>query len=260
MLVIPAAGCVMKELLTPICAESLVDVFISRFEELILSGKLAIGQRLPSERDLAGMMGVSRPVVHEGLVSLQARGLITLRPRIGAYVNDYRKQGSIAMLESLIQYRHDEMDPSLFESLLQMRELFEIETARLASLHRTGAHLDEFREIIECEKNTGISDVPAVIELDFSFHHLTAMATGNVVYPLIVNSFKPVYTNLTGQFFRTPGVVPEVFKNHEKLYAAIKAKNPHEAVAIMRELLSTGALFLRRAVSVRKGAGERRVV
>ena len=73
----------MEALLTPIKTESLKDVFVLRFEELILSGKFGIGQKLPSERELALQLGVSRPVVHEGLVELSSRGLVTLTPPRG---------------------------------------------------------------------------------------------------------------------------------------------------------------------------------
>ncbi|MCK5153376.1 MAG: FadR family transcriptional regulator, partial [Spirochaetales bacterium] len=70
----------MKELLEPISTESLKDVFVSQFEDLILSGKIVSGETLPSERDLALQMGVSRPVVHEGLLELSAKGLVTIKP------------------------------------------------------------------------------------------------------------------------------------------------------------------------------------
>ena len=60
----------LEQLLEPIKTDSLKDVFVIRFEELILSGKVKIGQKLPSERELALQLGVSRPVVHEGLVEL----------------------------------------------------------------------------------------------------------------------------------------------------------------------------------------------
>ncbi|MBU1181685.1 MAG: GntR family transcriptional regulator, partial [Proteobacteria bacterium] len=54
--------------LKPVKADSLKDVCVTRFEELIISGKLFPGQKLPSERELAMQLGVSRPVVHEALV------------------------------------------------------------------------------------------------------------------------------------------------------------------------------------------------
>ncbi|MBW1814590.1 MAG: FadR family transcriptional regulator, partial [Deltaproteobacteria bacterium] len=118
----------MQELLKPIKSESLKEIFISRFENLILSGKLSIGQKLPSERELALQLGVSRPVVHEGLVDLASKGLITLTPRIGTVVNDYRTEGSLAMLTSLFNYHDGQLQPAILESVLDMRMLFERET------------------------------------------------------------------------------------------------------------------------------------
>ncbi len=68
----------MQDLLKPIHTASLKDVFIKRFEELILSGKFPVGQKLPSERELALQLGVSRPIVHEGLVDLAQAGVVGL--------------------------------------------------------------------------------------------------------------------------------------------------------------------------------------
>jgi len=127
----------MQELLKPIRTESLKDVFINRFEKLILSGTFPVGQKLPSERELALQLGVSRPVVHEGLLDLAAKGLVTLIPRVGTIVNDYRKEGSLSLLTSLVNYHQGDLEPELLTSLLEMRFLFEVETARLTALNRT---------------------------------------------------------------------------------------------------------------------------
>ena len=96
----------MEELLRPIRKESLKDVFVARFEKLILSGKLSIGEKLPSERELALRLGVSRPVVHDGLMDLVSKGLVSMKPRVGTVVNDYRKEGSLSMLTSLVNYQN----------------------------------------------------------------------------------------------------------------------------------------------------------
>ena len=71
----------------------------------VLSNQLPVGELLPSERELALQMGVSRPVVHDGLMDLASKGLVTIKPRVGTYVNDYRKEGSIAMLSTLINHQ-----------------------------------------------------------------------------------------------------------------------------------------------------------
>ena len=239
----------MQELLKPISTESLKDVFIRRFEELILSGRFPIGQKLPSERELALQLGVSRPVVHEGLVDLAAKGLVTMMPRVGTIVSDYRKEGSLALLTSLVNYHQGRIESGLLDSLLEMRMLFEVEAARLAAANRTREHLAEFGDILEEENNTNAVDVEKISGLDFKFHHLIAMASGNLIYPLLLNSFKQCYLNLTGQFFADASLVPVVFSYHKEIVNAFENKDEKNAVQVMKRMLVHGAEHLIKAES-----------
>ncbi len=231
--------------LEPLKTDSLVEAFVKRFEELIISGKLTIGHKIPSERDLAKKLGVSRPVVHEGLIILEQKGLVSIRPRHGVTVNDYRMHGSLAILQSLITYSSGQLEPHILESLLATRILIETETVRLAAINRTGQQLEQFRAIVNEEKTLLPSQTQAIVDVDFRFHHLVALASGNVVYPLLLNSFKQVYTNLTYQFFLNPLVVEFVFAHHEKLTGAIATKNSKKAVTIMKSLLEHGEQHLK---------------
>jgi len=231
----------MQELLAPLQSPSLKDVFIERFEELILSGQLKIGQKLPSERELALRLGVSRPVVHKGLVDLEAKGLVTLMPRVGAVVNDYRREGSLALLNSLVTYHKGRLGPDLQTSLLDVRQLFEVETARLAARHREDAHLNALQQVLEEEMHIRPLDVAQIAALDFQFHHLLSLASGNRIYPLLINSFKQVYLNLAAQFFEDPAVVQTVHAFHRKMLEAIDRRDEAAAVSIMLRLLTHGA-------------------
>jgi GntR family transcriptional repressor for pyruvate dehydrogenase complex len=230
----------MKHLLEPIKSESLKDVFVNRFEHFILSGKLSIGQRLPSERELALQLGVSRPVVHEGLVELAARGLVSMKPRWGTVVNDYRTEGSLALLNSLVNYHNGGLESGLLDSMLEMRDLFEVETAGLAALRRTDDQLAGMEEIIAREESTKAQDSDTLTELDFMLHHLVAMASGNRLYPLLLNSFKEVYTNLSGQFFVRGDVADTVAGFHRELVSAIRNRDEKRARKVMKKMLDHG--------------------
>ena len=238
----------MQELLKPIKSESLKDICVARFEELILSGKLAIGQKLPSERELALQLRVSRPVVHEGLVDLAAKGLVSMKPRVGTVVNDYRKEGSLSLLTSLVNYHQGRLDAGLLDSLLEMRILFEVETARLAALNRDGEHLEAFEQILEKQKAISFDQTQKITELDFDFHLLIALATGNRIYPLLLNSFKQFYCNLARQFFSNPQVVETVFRFHQDMVSAIRKKDAVQAAAIMRDMLAHGEAHLKNMI------------
>jgi len=234
----------MQELLKPIRTESLKGIFIKRFEELILSGKFPVGQKLPSERELALQLGVSRPIVHEGLVDLAAKGLVTMIPRVGTIVNDFRKEGSLSLLTSLVNYHRGYLEPGLLVSLLEMRLLFEVETVRLAAANCNHKQLDSIRALLQEEESISPHDVEGISELDFDFHHLIALASGNHIYPLLLNSFKHCYLNLAGQFFSAPSVVPVVFDFHKRMVKALEDKDEKAAAQIMRRMLVHGAEHL----------------
>ncbi len=230
----------MIDALEPLHSVSLKEVFIERFEALILSGQLSIGERLPSERALALRLGVSRPVVHEGLVELAARGLVTIRPRLGTVVADYRRQGSLALLSSLVNQHGDALDPALLDGVLALRCLVETEAARLAAAARGGQERGALSQLIARESAIDLSQADEVVELDYSFHHLVALASGNPVYPMLVKSFEPAHRHFARQFFATPGVAREVFGFHERLVGLIHNGRQRAACDLMRELLERG--------------------
>ena len=184
-------------------------------------------------------------MVHEGLVELAAKGLVTMKPRLGTYVNDYRKEGSLAMLTSLVGYQNGVLESNLLDSLLAMRLLFEVETARLAAAKCSDEQFRALNGILESEEACDIKDMDSLTDLDFEFHHLIAMASGNMVYPLLLTSFKQVYKNLARQFFSKSSVANAVLKFHKELVKAIKEKNQDKAVNVMKRMLNHGKEHLK---------------
>lgn len=232
-----------RKLLEPIITESLKDVFVLQFEEMILSGEFSIGETLPSERELATQLKVSRPVVHEGLIALSLRGLVSIKPRSGTVVNDFRKQGSIPLLVSLLNY-HGTLDPKIQQDILEMRLLFEIEMVRLCALKSNSEALSQLEEIIKKEESIDRNQFSQVAELDYEFHQVIALASDNIIYSLLLNSFREIYLHLSTLFFTNPKVCPVVFEAHKKIVEAIRNKDEKEAVQNMTMLLNHGAEYL----------------
>jgi len=229
--------------LQPLQVPSLKAACVKQLEHLILSGKLKINEKLPPERELAAQLQVSRPIVHEAIVEMAAKGLVTIIPRQGTIVNDYRSSGSCALLTSLLDYHEGSLDPAFFTSLLDMRFIFEGETARCAARFRTQEDVDKLHDTLDKEQSAANTDTQTRVDLDFSFHQQIALASGNMVYPLILNSFKPVYTNLTAEFYSlaAPEIIFEVYSYHGQMLDAIKAGNDNLAHSIMKKMLSHGA-------------------
>ena len=230
----------MNTTLEPLRTDSLKEVFIKKFEALIFSGHFSIGEKLPPERELAKQLQVSRPVVHEGLVNLAAKGLVTLKPRVGTFINDYRNDGSLFLLNALFQYGDGQVSDRLLADILDMRMLLEVESARLAAVHREKAHMTRLEALLEREQLSDPEDARQLSAVDFDFHHQIAIASGNLVYPLIMNSLKQFYTNVSGRFFADPAVVPVVFDFHARLVSAVRERNPEQAQRIMRQMLAHG--------------------
>lgn len=253
----------MNKALEPIKAPSLKDVFIREFEKLIFSGAFEIGEKLPPERELAKRMGVSRPVVHEGLFNLASKGLVSMRPRIGTFINDYRKEGSVFLLTSLFEYSDGHVSEKLLKSLLDMRMLFEVENAKLAACNRTRAHIEEFYTLLDQEKKMGStcsvnaansvdpvgSDVlEKIVDIDFAFHHLISMASDNLVYPVLLNSLKPFYISLTREFFLDHSVIGKVFQFHGQIIKAIVNQDSDACQTLMKKMLLHGETHLTAAL------------
>ena len=83
-------------------APSLKELFVSELQNMILSGKLEIGAKLPPERELANSMHVSRAVVNAGISELEKMGFLVVKPRIGTFVEDYRKNGTLDTLVAIM--------------------------------------------------------------------------------------------------------------------------------------------------------------
>ena len=235
----------MLEALKPVRFESAKDACIKRLEELILSGKVKAGEKLAPERELALRLGVSRPVVHEALVDLAAKGLVEIIPRVGTVVNDYLKDGSLSLLMSLVNYQKQDLDPEILDGLLNMRKLFETETARLAAANRTIAQLEGFYGVIFEESQTEPCEAEKIVALDFDFHIRLVLASSNVLYTLLINSFKPVYTTLSSVFFSDASVIPVVFDFHRKLVSAIADRDEAVAASVMTDILAHGEDWLK---------------
>ena len=219
---------------------TLVEDFIQRFEEMILTGQISAGEKLPSERDLAARLNVSRPVVHEGLINLANKGLINRSVKGNTTVNDYRIHGSISLLNTILNFHSGVLEPKLAKDIIDLRSLIELENVRLATQNRTEEQLLLLKKIIEEETQIDIKDIHAVAQLDFKLHHTVAIASNNTFYPLLINSFKPLYLNGAEVFFSDLSHTPIVFDFHSKLVNLIKRQETEEAIKVMNEMLEHG--------------------
>lgn len=219
----------MKKLLSPISPTTPKEEFIRQLEDLILGGKLNPGEKLPPERELAETMKVSRPVVHEGLLDLEAKGLITMKPRHGCWINDYRKSGSLELLNALYRYDRGALEPHLDEGLEELRRLIlEASADRIVRMKEGGQ--SEYKEALSALSEEfanweamASSSVEDLAEGDFRFYFTLVLYSQNPIYPLILNSAKAVYLGVLKRFFEHEGYYQGVSKFKATLIEALNS-------------------------------------
>jgi GntR family transcriptional repressor for pyruvate dehydrogenase complex len=173
---------------TKISTPSLKELFINQLETMILSGKIPIGEKLPSERELSESMQVSRAVVNAGIVELARKGFLIIKPRVGTFVADYRRNGTLENLISIMNYNGGVLRDAEIRSILELRIAFETLAVELSIPKITEEEIAKLKEYVNQIKET--KSIEAASEYAFQFQHELACLSGNTLLPLIVSSFK----------------------------------------------------------------------
>lgn len=226
----------MNELLKPVAVPSLPQSVVDQIEGLVLQGKIRPGQKLPPERDLAAQLGVSRPVVHAAIVDLEQKGLITIRPRHGSYVNDYRTSGSAELLTSIWRHGNEDLEPAIVESVMEFRVAVEQEAAARVAARSDDSICLELTGILDRADSYAPEDITNQAALDYEFHFTVALRSENLIYPMVMNSFREIYLHLLERFFSDHRVVRKVRELRRALVRAICDRNSVQARHLMRSL------------------------
>ncbi len=159
----------------PIGHESISDAVVDQIESMIVDGILKEGRKLPSERELSDVMGVSRPKIREALQDLESNGLVTVRHGEGTFVSTLTGRAMSPALLSLYA-RHGEA----FYDYLEYRREQEAFAARLAAERATHSDKERLADIItEMEKAWENDDLDASQEADIRLHSAIVDASQN---------------------------------------------------------------------------------
>ena len=151
--------------------QNVADAIVARIRD----GKYALGRRLPSERDLAEEMQVSRPTIREAMIALEIRGLVVARHGSGIYVAENMPA----------ETGETELDIGPFE-LIEARRLFEGEAAALAANTITEDEIGELTRLLKVMADNRDSSVGE--RADGDFHVTVAEATRNTAIASVIES------------------------------------------------------------------------
>ncbi len=198
-------------------AARLSDAIVEQFEDMILKGILKSGDRLPSERELAEQMDVSRPSLREALTRLEATGLIHSRRGEGTFVTDLLSRNIRNPLLDLLK-----KDPETMFDVLELRRGLEELAAGYAAKRATPsdrALIEQRFEKLASLKGAGLE---AEAKADAEFHIAIAEASHNVALIHVMQSLFDLIND-------------HIAQNLERLY--VSEKNRESVTEQHRDIL-----------------------
>ncbi|MEW1736337.1 GntR family transcriptional regulator [Nocardia beijingensis] len=218
------------------------------FEQIaadVLSGELAPGATLPSERQLAEALGVSRPAVREALQRLAAAGLVSVRQGDATTVLDYRRGAGLEVLPRLL-VQAGELDPAVARSILEARLHNGPKVAELAARRVGAIGAAEVRPLLEASLDALAAEQDPIAQqrhaMEFWDHVVDA--ADSIVFRLMFNMLRAAYEPALAAL--APIMSAEVgnIEAYRELAAAVVAARPQKAATTARALLEPATTAL----------------
>ena len=205
---------------------AVTDAAIDRIKQMITSGELAPGDRLPKEADLAERLGLSRNSLREAVRALALINVLDVRQGDGTYVTSLQPHLLLEALSFVVDFHRD--DTVL--QFLEVRRVLEPAATAMAALNMPGEDVEELRSILDT-----LPDDPSVEELvanDLLFHRRIAAGSGNPVLCSLLDSLSgPTTRARVWRGLTQEGALADTREQHVMICDAIAARRPDVASA-----------------------------
>jgi GntR family transcriptional repressor for pyruvate dehydrogenase complex len=211
------------------------DQIVEQVRLLIAQGRLQPGQQLPTERDMAGLLGVGRQAVRGALSKLARAGLVDVVPFKGAFIRSLTPE---ALREPLLTLMESEIS-NMFE-FMEVRQALETWSAEEAARRGDATRLKRIEDSLTTMEEA-IREGRSISKADIEFHTAIAEASENVVLVHLMGTFTSLlhsterFRNIAADAENTPTYLAQ----HRGIYEAIKAGDAAEARGRMRGHLRT---------------------
>ncbi len=222
-------------MLEPIKHTRLFEVVFERILGLIKDGSLKPGDHLPTERDLATQLDVSRTSIREGLRALEMMGYVESRVGVGG--GTFIKNSSPAeMIEPMTRLLSTYKKKEFFLQIVEVRLIFETATAKLAARRRDEVDLGKLEATLAFMKNE-IDTGEIGLVGDCRFYTALATATHNEILIQFANLLEELLADARRATLEIPGFPLESLEDHYRILDAIKRQSEKDAEASMRAQL-----------------------
>ena len=198
-----------------------------QIERLILK-KLKPGDKLPSERELAEMLQVSRSSIRDAIRGLELMGLVEPRQGAGTIVRELSAESVVNPFANSLKHQRDQVS-----ELLDFRKMLEPPLAARAATHATDDEIAEMEEILQRQETKMALGEAAVAE-DTEFHYSIALASGNTVVLKVLDVVMDLLRETRERSLQVEGRAQRSLAGHRRILAAIKRRDAESAKAAMR--------------------------
>lgn len=221
-----------RQVLQPLDRKRLYQQVLEQLRTFVTHARLQPGDRLPSERELASQLGVSRSSVKQALTVLEVQGLVQTRQGGGTYL----RVSTLASeeLDVLLDRRQRLPD------ILDAREAIEIKLAALAAERRTEADLEAMRGALEAMR-VSVADSVSAEDGDRAFHAAMAESGHSKILLDFYLQLAPQIAEVRRESLRQVGRPAKSLLQHERILRAISERDPSQAVLAVRRHLRTVA-------------------
>ncbi|MEV1066790.1 FCD domain-containing protein [Streptomyces sp. NPDC050263] len=216
---------------------------IERIKAMIGEGLLEPGQRLPTERDLAAQLGISRSSMREAIRALTVLGVLEARHGSGIYVTQLQAGD---LLETFGVVADLSRGPRLVE-LLEVRRILESTATALAAARITPAQLAAVEGHLDAMNAT--DDPDEILAHDLAFHRSIAAAAGNETMAAILEGLSSrTFRARVWRGYREEGAFDRTRREHAAIHRALAARDPEAARAAAAAHVGEVAEWLRAQV------------
>ena len=218
-------------LFQPIKPKKVSSQIADQIRSSILAGEFSPGDKLPPERELAEMFGVSRPSVREALNVLASAGLVTSYQGGGTVVMSLVETTSGNPLSELIRTQQDRA-----LDVIEVRKCMESWTAYYAAQRSLPEDLRRMDELVAgMERN--LNGLKPSEDLDANFHIVIARATHNIVWLHLMQSLFDAMKEFQQSVWRAVYITGEdhhqLYQHHRNIFEAIKSRDAEAARSAM---------------------------
>ncbi|GLH96238.1 FadR/GntR family transcriptional regulator [Phytohabitans aurantiacus] len=206
---------------------SLTEKAMTRIRELIRSGELPPGSRLPPEQQLAADLGVGRNIMREAVRALVTARVLEVRRGNGTFVTSLQPRVLLEGIGGAIEL----LPVDAMLELTEVRRLFESVATGLAATRITPAQLAEVRTHLEAMRSAA-DDVELLNQHDAAFHHAVVAATGNETLSAVVEGISS--RTVRARVWRglvDADAAERTLREHEAIYLALVAGDAIQAQA-----------------------------